>query len=295
MGAAGSAVNDPRLASAGSALPGFARSAAQSEATQRPVFSICTLVTRPSEYAEMAASFVDRGFSPDDCEYLYLDNSGQNAFDAFRGYNLFLSNARGHYVILCHQDIVLHADGRADLERRLEELTALASDWALCGNAGGIGLGRRAIRITDPHGSDQAIGHFPVRATALDENFIVVRRDANLALSHDLSGYHFYGADLCIVADFLGRTAWVIDFHLTHKSHGPVDRHFYSMRQQVARKYRRALRPRWIVTTVTDFFVSGSRIASRLLTSPVARLPRSVALLSRRYSGGRSSVCSMID
>ncbi|MBV8686780.1 MAG: acyl esterase [Alphaproteobacteria bacterium] len=266
-------------------FPDFARSAETSEAADRPAFSICTLVTRPSEYAEMAASFVERGFSPTDCEYLYLDNSGANRFEAFGGYNLFLSVARGRHVILCHQDILLQDDDRAALERRLEELTALAPDWALCGNAGGVALGRRAIRISDPHGHSQAQGPFPARATALDENFIVVRRDANLALSHDLAGFHFYGADLCIVADFLGRSAWVIDFHLLHKSPGLVDPGFYRMRREVARKYRRALRPRWIVTTVTDFFLSGSRLASRLLTSPAARIPRRAAQIVRRLKG----------
>jgi hypothetical protein len=266
-------------------IPNFAV-AADGPDGRRPRFSICTLVTRAAEYGEMVESFVAKGFVPEDCEYLYLDNATGNRFDAFAGYNLFLTRARGDFIILCHQDILLHADGRDALEDRLAELTVKDSHWGICGNAGGIALGQRAVRISDPHGANQRRGPFPVPTSALDENFLVVRREANLALSRDLHGFHFYGADLCIVADFLGWSAWVVDFHLYHKSGGPVDSAFFQMRQAVARKYRRAMRPRWIVTTVTDFFVSGSKAASRLLTSPAARVPRRAAILLRKFRRG---------
>lgn len=249
-------------------IPGFAVSVTSPANGARPRFSICTLVTRPGEYAEMVESFVSHGFTPADCEYLYIDNSESNRFDAFRGYNLFLSEARGDFIVLCHQDILLLEDGRAELEQRLCELTAHDPEWALCGNAGGVSFTRLAIRISDPRGGEnQFFGPFPARVTALDENFIVSRRDANLALSHDLSGFHFYGADLCIVADFLGRSAWVIDFHLRHKGGGKMDASFYRQRKDVARKYQRAVRSRWIVMTCTYFFVSRSPIVSQLLTS----------------------------
>ncbi len=248
-------------------IPDFVVSLASRTDIARPRFSICTLVTRCSEYAEMVHSFVSHGFTPVDCEFLYLDNSKSNSFDAFRGYNLFLSEARGDFIVLCHQDILLLEDGRAELQHRLDELTAHDPKWALCGNGGGVALTRLAKRISDPHGEDQFTGPFPARVTALDENFIVVRREANLALSHELSGFHFYGADLCIVADFLGRSAWAIDFHLRHKSGGVKDASFHRLREDIARKYQRACRSRWIVTTCTCFFLSGSPILSRLLNA----------------------------
>jgi hypothetical protein len=237
----------------------------------RPRFSICTLVTNLGEYAEMVESFREGGFDGADCEFLYLDNSAGNTFDAFAGYNLFLTEAAGDYVILCHQDILLLEQGRAALEQRLAELDSLDPAWALCGNAGGAEAGRVAIRISDPHGADQAIGPFPARATALDENFILVRRDANLALSHDLRGYHFYGADLCIVADMLGRSAYVIDFHLRHKSAGNTDASFYAARRAAIAKYRRAFRTRWIRTTCTTFLVSGLPALGRTLSTRLGR------------------------
>jgi|tagenome__1003787_1003787.scaffolds.fasta_scaffold20621358_1 hypothetical protein len=223
-------------------------------------FSICTFVTSHSEYAEMVRSFREGGFDGPDCEYLYLDNSERNAFDAFVGGNIFLREAAGIYIILCHQDVLLHEDKRTDLEARLKELDALHSNWALCGNGGGTESGELVIRVTDPHGVNQSRGTFPARITALDENFIVVRRDANLSLSHDLSGFHLYGADLCILADVLGRTAWVIDFHLHHKSPGKVDRAFDAALRAIEKKYRRAFRSRKIQTTCARFSLGNSAL-----------------------------------
>lgn len=133
-------------------IPDFAVSVTSQPHGARPRFSICTLVTRPSEYAEMVESFVGFGFTPADCEFLYLDNSESNRFDAYRGYNLFLSEARGDFIILCHQDILLLEDGRAELEQRLEELTAHDPTWALCGNAGGVSFARLALHISDRFG-----------------------------------------------------------------------------------------------------------------------------------------------
>ncbi|HEY0896855.1 MAG TPA: hypothetical protein VGE15_09920, partial [Sphingobacteriaceae bacterium] len=65
-------------------------------------YSVCTLVTRLSEYYEMVGSFIEAGFSKDQCEYLYIDNSSENTYDAFGGLNRFLQEAKGKYIILCH-------------------------------------------------------------------------------------------------------------------------------------------------------------------------------------------------
>lgn len=255
-----------------STVPGFAKSLLGSQ-SGRPMFSVCTLVTDESQYAQMVSSFVNGGFSPTDCEYLYIDNTQRNVFDAYVGYKHFLNEAAGEILIFCHQDVELLSDDRRCLEARLEELENLAPDWAVCGNAGGIGLGLYSIRISDPHGANRSIGSFPSRVVALDENFLVVKRSANLAISRDLSGFHLYGADLCIIADILGYTCWVIDFHLSHKSGGLVDADYIALRARAIRKWRRALRARWVVTTCSSFLISSlpvsismdSRIASRLL------------------------------
>ena len=235
-------------------------------------YSICTIVTRPDQYAEMIESYKSRGFDAPDCEFLYLDNSSGNAFDAYTGYNIFLNVARGQFIILCHQDVVLVDNGRASLDAALDELTKLDLNWAACGNAGGNRLGRVTIRITDPHGADKRIGHFPAKVRSLDENFVIIRRSANLALSGDLEGFHFYGTDICLIADVLGYSCYVIDFHLCHKGAGVLNEHFFSTRKHLIRKYQRAFRSRWVTTTCTTLFISGLPLLGALLSGTIALL-----------------------
>jgi hypothetical protein len=206
----------------------------------------------------MVESFVNAGFNPEFCEFLYCDNSRSNQLDAFAAYNLFLNSAKSTYIILCHQDILLKYDGIEKLEQCIRELDSLDSNWALLGNAGSIGFSQNAMRITHPN-DQQNTGHFPVRVQSLDENFILAKRCANLCLSHDLHGFHFYGTDLCQIATHLGVTAWVVDFHLFHKSAGTYDSHFIEELHAISRKYRANHRSGFIQTTCALIPVGKSR------------------------------------
>jgi len=234
-------------------------------------FSVCTLVTDWGQYRTMLATFQSKGFVAPDTEFLYLDNSVGNYFDGYSGLNLFLNTARGRYVVLCHQDVRLLDDGIAVLEAKLAELEGLDPKWAVVGNAGGVRPGKLALRISDPHGTDTRQGHFPVRVAALDENFLVVRRSANLPLSRDLEGFHLYATDLCLLADILGHRCYAVDFHLRHLSAGTADRHFHNARRQLIAKYRRAFRARWLVSPSTSLFVSTCRTLGVSMNSGFGR------------------------
>jgi hypothetical protein len=204
-------------------------------------FSICTLVTDHAAYAAMREGFEAGGFTAPDAEYLYLDNSAGNRWDAFTGIPVLLAAARGRRIILCHQDIRLLEDGAAALSARLAELDRIAPCWALAGNAGRIADGGRRMRISDPHGEDRHLGPLPARMVSLDENFLVLRRDAPIGLSHGLSGFHLYGTDLCLQARLAGRSAWVIDFHLRHLSAGRVDAGFRAQQRRMEERYAAVL------------------------------------------------------
>lgn len=238
-------------------------------------YTIATLVTDPLQYEEMHASFRKFGFA--DCEFLKIDNTGAQQTCAYRGLNHLLNQATGDIVILCHQDVRLFDDGRAELDARLDELDDTDPSWAVAGNAGGVAPGELALRITDPHGTDQDVGDFPSRVCAVDENFIVVRRDARIGFSRDLSGFHFYGADICLMAEVAGLTAYVIDFHLAHLSAGKKGSSFDDMQADFCRKWNRALGARWIQTTCSLLYLSGEplkRFAGSLITRPLAKLSK---------------------
>jgi hypothetical protein len=227
-------------------------------------FSICTLVTDAAEYLEMQDSFIANGFTMELCEYLHIDNSAQNTFEAFAGLNRFLRHAKGRYIILCHQDILLESHGIEELKTRMAELNDLDPNWAAIGNAGSVNIKYRSVHIIQTSGRSGHEKYLPIRVQTLDENFIVVKNSANLALSTDLAGFHFYGADICLVADALGYSCYVVDFKLIHKSEGNDDEQFYRVKKELIKKYRRAYRPRFIGTTITRFYLSGNKLQNAI-------------------------------
>lgn len=203
----------------------------------------------------MRASFLAHGFGPGEAEFLQLDNSAGNRWDAFSGIAAMLGQARGRHVIVCHQDVRLIGDGAAALRARIAELDAIAPDWAVAGNAGVTASGALRLRITDPHGADQHRGPLPARIASLDENFLLIRGGAGVAPSGDLAGFHLYGTDLCLAARLAGRSAWVIDFHLHHRSPGRIDAGFLDQQERFERAWGARLgrgdRIRTTCTTLT--------------------------------------------
>ncbi|MCG8510236.1 MAG: hypothetical protein MI741_13490 [Rhodospirillales bacterium] len=242
---------------------------AEERARERPVrYSICTLVNDADDYGAMVESFRANGFREPECEFIYIDNRTENRFDAFAGYNLFLATARGTYVILCHQDVLLLDHGIERLDALIAELDRDYPDWGLLGNAGADDDGRLAIRISDPFSpadiGETAWGPFPAEVGSLDENFIVARGAANIGVSRDITGFHLYGTDLCLHARARGYRAFVVDFLLRHKSPGTVNRNFREVEAAMVAKNVQAWKPRWVTTTCTVMFLSGWRWLSRL-------------------------------
>jgi hypothetical protein len=233
---------------------------------KRPRFSICSVVNRPAQYREMVASFQAGGFTAAaGCEYLYLDNATENRHESFAGYNLLLRAAQGDYVILCHQDVTLLEHGIARMNEVIAELDALDPDWGLFGNAGGYWPNRFAMWLQDRDGAALTVGApLPRRCYSLDENFIVVRADANLALSRDLNGYHLYGAELCIVGAQLGHQAYIVDFFLRHWGEGRMDATFYIIRQAMLEKYGQVPVLRIMKTMCTEMIFTPWRVLTRL-------------------------------
>jgi hypothetical protein len=240
-------------------------------------YSICTLVSRPSEYKEMVDSFKAAGFDEKSCEYLYINNSNENKYDAFAGINKFLLESKGKYIILCHQDILMKYDNREVLEKRIKEMDVLDPTWAIISNGGGAEIHKIVIRITETDQILKKAGHTPEKVRSVDENFILVKRDANLALSSDLKGFHLYGTDLCIIGEVLGYSAYVVNFNLLHKSSGKRDDQFYRLQKELLARYTKVFRGRFIQTTITRFYLSGSIVKNSIVNS------RFGMFLARKY------------
>jgi len=240
-------------------------------------YSICTLVSKPVEYQEMLDSFVLAGFDPAFSEYLCIDNSQTNTYEAFAGLNRLLREAKGKYIILCHQDILLHDHQIDELELRIKEIDLIDPKWAILSNAGGINLKYVSMHLTQKTGNRLLEKILPIKAQSVDENFILVKSDANLALSNDLKGFHMYGTDICLIADTLGFNSYLIDFNLTHKSDGNADHSFDKVRVELMKKYQRAFRGRFMSTTITRFYISGNYLFFILFNSGI------IMFLVRQY------------
>ena len=237
-------------------------------ATYPVEFSICTLVTRMHEYEEMLQSFIDKDFTSANCEFLYADNTAGNNFDAFSAINQFLKQAKGAYIIICHQDILINKDGYKELKICLNQLDKKDPEWGVCGNAGAAGPNYIVYHISYPDGTFMNKGNFPLKVSGLDENFLLVKNSANLKISDNLHGFHLYGTDLALQAELNGYSAYVIPFNLTHKSRGNRDQDFFRIRKALIQKYNHFFRSRWVQTNSTVFHLSGS-FTGKLLGNPV--------------------------
>ncbi|MGV3640113.1 MAG: hypothetical protein ACO1NZ_06300 [Adhaeribacter sp.] len=231
----------------------------------RPVtYSICSLVGNLAEYALLLDSCRKAGFDAGNSEFLYVDNSQGNKYDAYAGLNKLVAKASGTYILLVHQDVEFIFDAEPVLRQRLAEMDRLDPRWAVLGNAGGADVKREYHRLSYPHGSVNR-GPFPQKVSSLDENFLLLKKSAGLGFSPDLQGFHLYGTDLCLQAEQKGFSCYVIDFHLLHKSTGNINESFYQAREAFMRRYAPHLRPRYIRTTCTTMFISSSPLLNEVM------------------------------
>lgn len=255
----------------------------ESDALKAHIFSVCTLVTNLPQYAQCLASFRRNGFDDGNTQFLWIDNTEENRRDGYSGIAEFVRRSSAKYIVVCHQDVELIAQGFDDLVARLSELDWLDPNWAIVGNAGLSGLTRFAIRISDPVLENVQIGNLPMRVDSLDENFLLIRADALLAPSADLAGFHFYGLDLCIQARLRGCAAYVIDFHLRHSSAGNRSRSFFEGRSALERKYAGQVAGR-IVRTTCDIVFLGWCMRLRFLRWPLSKMLRLLGKLGFIYA-----------
>lgn len=228
-------------------------------------YSICTLATNLTEYGEMVSSFLNAGFKTDDCEYMYSDNSKSNELEAYGGINRFLREARGEFVIICHQDVLINIDDRAKLEDQINIVNIRDPNWGVLGNAGIKDMYNMSMKYTNEHLEEICQGNLPSQVQSLDENFLLVKASANLAVAGNLKGFHMYGTDICLVAECLGYSAFAIDFNIIHKGRGKVDASFHQLSEKIQKKYSLFFRGRYVRSTITRFYLSPNWVINSLM------------------------------
>jgi hypothetical protein len=203
-------------------------------------FHIYTIANDMQAYAEMKESFLNARFDEDRCEYSVFDNSMENTYDPYRVLDCICSSTVEKYIILCHQDVLLNqGHGYGELLKVIEQLSKLDSSWSILGNAGFNNSYKRVVRVTDPHKMAHWSAGLPEKVHSLDENFLIINSAQRLHCSPELSGFHLYGADLCLNAISRGCSCYVIDFHLSHLSAGNQNQAFHIAQSQFKARWSR--------------------------------------------------------
>ncbi|HKZ65866.1 MAG TPA: hypothetical protein VJ111_05910 [Chitinophagaceae bacterium] len=248
------------------------------------LFSVCSIITSEEEYTLMRQSFEACGFT-DDCEYIIADNTKSNNFDAYRAISRFIRESQGKYLIIVHQDVRC-IDNKSRLEKCLNDLSHMDDKWAICGNAGAIGYHQFVHHINNA-GRIIINANLPARVSSLDENLLIINKATSITISPDLTGFHLYGTDLCIIADFLGYNCYVIPFMVKHLSLGNLK----ELSKNVTRfidQYGKKIRSRYVETTCTKFYLSNSVFKNKLCNSSFIfffiKAGQRIKLFSKRLS-----------
>ncbi len=237
----------------------------------KPGFHIATIANRLDEYAAMKASFLQAGFTEPACRYTLLDNSNGNNHEPYSAINRLIAATTEPYLIVCHQDIRLdQGHGYERLTQLLAELTALDNKWAAAGNAGGR-VHEATSHLVDPHGAHNT-APLPHEVYTLDENLLILRMSRKPAASPGLSGFHLYGADVCLNSMRQGYTSYIIDFRLTHLSGGsPESDAFAQAKQKFEAYWSRRFWLCLLKTTCTELTLSRLPVVRTQLLNKVNR------------------------
>lgn len=202
------------------------------------LFHICTITNKLDIYAEMKASFIEAGFTENQCRYSLFDNSQGNRYEPYSSLKFIQANTSEPYIIFCHQDILINQGyGFEQLIQVIKELDEKDPRWAVLGNAGVNNDYEFVVKISDPNNFEPWQGELPQPVHALDENFLVINSTADFTSSPDLSGFHLYGSDFCLNAILKGYSCYVIDFYITHLSGGNRDQNFWNLKGKFQEKW----------------------------------------------------------
>jgi hypothetical protein len=232
-------------------------------------FSICTLVRDKHKYGCFLESLKKCGFINDIDEVLFLDNTASNLYDSFDAIKYFSEKSTNRYIMLVHEDVLFHCQRRV-LISEIERVRAIDSKVAIFGVAG---VNKHPLNGVGHFISENGIEYWGFaekgKVNSLDECFIIIDRQSKITVSSNLSGFHFYGTDLCVNARLKGFNSYVIDFPVFHFSPGTLDRNFYQSRYDYLVHLKNIAYTEIVYTTCTSLY-AGNDSFKRYFSDSVA-------------------------
>lgn len=249
-------------------------------------YSVCCLSRDKKNQDDIFKLLKRLGFSNDQ---IFISDNSHNTFDSYEAIRIFLRTSNHPFVIILHDDIDFGTATLASLEAKIEDVILKDPRASVFGVAGISFKGQQGVgRFFDSNFSEQSWGFKDFgKASSLDECFLVIRKDSWISVSDDLSGFHFYGTDLCLNAEKLGFSSYVVDFPVIHRSEGTLNSDFYSARDRFELHLREKGIHRFIRTTCTILYGGSSKIFKAWALS--------LSLLLVRSSGHRDLSLSELE
>jgi hypothetical protein len=203
---------------------------------------------------------------------------------AAAAYNAALEMAINEIIVFVHQDVFLPQGWLSDLQSFLNWLADNDPNWGVLGCWGVRRDGSEFGYLYTP--GQGVIGRplpVPEIIQTLDEVVLILRKSSGLRFSQQLSGFHFYGTDICLSAAKSGRHCYAISAFCIHNSRQyfalPPD--FYASYKPIKRLWKDYLPIQTSCIRISRFDVDLWRrrvkeLCHRFLFGDKSRGPRSV-------------------
>ena len=125
-------------------------------------------------------------------------------------------------IIFAHQDVYFPQGWFGSVARSIAAISAKDPDWGVLG-VYGISLSGAEAGHLYSTGLRRVLGcpfEGPIEVSTLDEVVLVVRRSSGLQFDEKLTGFHLYGADICLEAQLKGLKCYAISAFCVHNSNG---------------------------------------------------------------------------
>ena len=173
-------------------------------------------------------------------ELLILEGSSSAAC----AYNRGLEQSKNDVVVFVHQDVYLPHEWVSSVEMALREIERSDPDWGVVG-CWGVRHDRAKFGHLYTPGDGIVGGPFdkPERVRTLDEVVLILRRSSGLKYDEGLTGFHFYGADICLAAAWAGRQCYAVSAFCVHNSRQYFDypSDFYESYRYIKKKWKHCL------------------------------------------------------
>jgi hypothetical protein len=171
-------------------------------------------------------------------------------------YNDALDKSVTDLVVFAHQDLFFPENWIDRVIDSVNLLNATDPSWGVLGCFGVSAAGTHHGRIYSAGlGTIGTSIDQPTCIQTLDEIVLIMRKSSGLRFDNALSGFHFYGADICMQASERGMRSYAIPAFCVHNTQMPLvlPPEFYQCYWQFKRKWWHRLPVHTSCITVTKF------------------------------------------